>query len=77
MKNVQISFDEKLLHAIDHLATASKLSRSAIVRQALKRWMREKEVMEFEEQWITSLQRNSDNLDNVEEWVQIDTWSDP
>ena len=76
MKNVQISFDEKLLLTIDHFAAASQLSRSAIVRKALKSWMKEQEIKAFEEQWMATLQQNADNVDNAEEWVQIETWSD-
>ena len=39
MKNVQISFDEDLLHAVDQVAGAIRLSRSAVVREALTRWL--------------------------------------
>ena len=52
MKNVQISFDEKLLKTIDRFATSSRLTRSAVVREAVKTWVRQKEVKEFEDEWI-------------------------
>jgi len=42
MKNVQISFDENLLKSVDGLAASTRLSRSAIVREALRRWIKEK-----------------------------------
>ncbi len=37
MKNVQISFDENLLEEVDRFAASEKISRSAIVRKALKK----------------------------------------
>ena len=43
MKKVHIRVDENLLAAVDRLAAASKTSCSAIVREALNRWIREKE----------------------------------
>jgi metal-responsive CopG/Arc/MetJ family transcriptional regulator len=42
VKNVQISFDEDLLDTIDELAAALNLTRSAIVREALKNWVRQR-----------------------------------
>jgi len=55
MKNVQISFDEQLLKTIDRFATSSKLTRSAVVREAVKTWIRQKEIKEFEDDWIKKL----------------------
>ena len=47
MKNVQISFDEDLLKAIDRFAMSSRLTRSAVVREAVKTWVRQKKVKEI------------------------------
>lgn len=74
MKNVQISFDENLLNAVDHFAASSRLSRSAIIRQALKNWLRQKKIKEFEEQWIRSLEMNPDDSKNREAWIQAQQW---
>ena len=49
MRNVQISFDEDLLKAVDNYAASAKLTRSAIVRDSLKHWLREKEIKAFED----------------------------
>ena len=76
MKNVQISFDEKLLNAVDHFAASSRLSRSAIIRQALKNWLRQKKIKEFEDQWIKSLGMNPDDSENTEAWTQAQQWDD-
>ncbi|MBW1801627.1 MAG: ribbon-helix-helix protein, CopG family, partial [Deltaproteobacteria bacterium] len=60
MKNVQISFDENLLKAVDRLASSVKSTRSAVVREALKHWIREQRIKEFEDQWIGSLKEMPD-----------------
>jgi len=45
MKNVQISFDEQLLKTIDRFATSSKLTRSAVVREAVENWIRQSSII--------------------------------
>jgi len=76
VKNVQISFDEKLLNAVDRFAASSRLSRSAIIRQALKNWLRQKKITEFEDQWIKSLKMSTDDSKNTEAWIQAQQWDD-
>jgi predicted transcriptional regulator len=76
MKNVQISFDEQLLKTIDRFATSSRLTRSAVVREAVKTWIRQKEVKEFEDDWIKKLKENPVDLDDSEVWLKAEKWSD-
>jgi len=76
MKNVQISFDESLLDEIDRFASTTNLSRSAVVREALRHWLKEKEIRKFEEQWIMSIKENPDDSERAEAWINAQTWSD-
>jgi len=76
MKNVQISFDENLLKSVDSLAASTSLSRSAIVREALRRWIKEKKIKEFEEEWIRKLKENPDDTQESEAWMKIEQWGD-
>ena len=76
MKNIQVGFDENLLHEIDKVAASSKTSRSAIIRDAIKHWLREKDIKDFERNWIQSLQENPDDSKELEAWTKIQTWSD-
>jgi metal-responsive CopG/Arc/MetJ family transcriptional regulator len=76
IKNVQISFDEQLLETIDRYATSSRLTRSAVVREAVKTWIRQKEVEEFEDDWIQKLKESPDDLDESEAWLKAEKWSD-
>lgn len=74
MKNVQISFDEQLLKTIDHIAASYQLSRSALVREALEKWIRQREIQEFEKAWIRKLKESSDDITDADAWLQAEHW---
>ncbi len=76
MKNVQISFEEELLETVDRFAASSQLSRSAVVREALKTWIRQKQVKEFEDEWIRKLKENPQDKEEDEAWLEAESWSD-
>ena len=76
MKNVQISFDEDLLNEVNSMVASTRLSRSAIVREALRRWIREKVVKEFEDEWIRKLKENSEDTQEAKAWEKIEKWGD-
>jgi metal-responsive CopG/Arc/MetJ family transcriptional regulator len=76
MKNVQISFDENLLKAIDRMATSYQLSRSAMVREALENWIRQREIQEFEKAWIRKLKEIPDDITDSETWLQAEQQGD-
>ena len=76
MKNVQISFDENLLKAIDNIASSGQITRSAIVREALKSWIRQKEIKQFEDEWINKLKENPDDVKDSEKWIKTEMWGD-
>lgn len=76
MKNVQISFDEDLLEAVDNYASSAKLTRSAIVRESLRNWLKENEIRKFENQWIRSLKQGPDDAEDAETWIEAQQWSD-
>ena len=76
MKNVQISFDENLLKAVDRIASSSEVSRSAIVRVALKKYIRDSEIKDFEDQWIRKLKESPDDVNDSEKWMRPELWGD-
>jgi metal-responsive CopG/Arc/MetJ family transcriptional regulator len=76
MKNIQVSFDENMLYEVDKVANLTKTSRSAIIRDAIKYWLKEKEIKDFERNWILSLKENPDDSQDPEAWTKIQIWSD-
>lgn len=76
MKNVQISFEENLLESVDSIASSSQLSRSAIVREALRNWIKQREIREFERKWIRKLKEHPQDEVNSESWMDIEKWEE-
>lgn len=76
MKNVQISFDENLLNTIDNIAASSKTSRSAVVREALKNWIKQKEIKAFENDWIRKLKESPDDRSDTDAWMDAEHWGE-
>ena len=76
MKNLQISFDENLLKTVDRMATSYQFSRSAMVREALEIWIRQREIQEFEKAWIRKLKEIPDDITDSETWLQAEQRGD-
>jgi metal-responsive CopG/Arc/MetJ family transcriptional regulator len=76
MKNVQISIDHDTLARVDRMGKPLGLNRSAIVRQALREWLRRRAVDSFEREWIASLERKPDDSSRAEAWTDIQSWDD-
>jgi len=76
MKKVRISFDEKLLEMVDGVAASSRVSRSAIVRETLKNWLRQRQVKKFENEWIKKLREVLQDSEETEAWHSAESWSD-
>jgi len=88
VKNVQISFDEDLLTLVDKLANSEQLSRSAAVREAVRNWIRQKEIDKFERAWkarLVQVRRDEQRYDEeerqsereeAEAWLRAEGWDD-
>ncbi len=76
MKNVQIGFDNNLLRTIDQIAVSDCLTRSAVVRKALKYWIKEREIKAFEETWISKLKENREDAKDLEAWRHAEQWGE-
>jgi metal-responsive CopG/Arc/MetJ family transcriptional regulator len=76
MKSIQISFDEHLLETIDRIAAESRITRSAIVREAVKVWLKQKKIQEFEDQWIQQLAEKPEEVQESEAWMNVEQWSE-
>lgn len=77
MKNVQVSLDEDTLSRVDRAAAPLGLTRSQIVREALREWLQRKAVNAFESEWIASLEAKPDDAGRAEAWSSAQTWNKP
>ena len=76
MKNIQISFDEELLKTIDRFAAVSRQTRSAVVREAVKTWVRQKEIDAFEDEWIQKLKETPQEVEDSDAWIKAEQWGE-
>ena len=76
MKNVQITLDEQVLAQVDRVGKPLGLNRSAIVRQALREWLRRHAVGLFERDWIAALEGTPDEASRAERWRDVQSWGD-
>jgi hypothetical protein len=75
MKNVQVTIDATTLAAVDRAAKPLGLKRSAVVREALRDWLRRQAVGRFEREWIARLQDRPDDDRRAEDWLAVQAWS--
>jgi metal-responsive CopG/Arc/MetJ family transcriptional regulator len=75
MKNVQITVDYETLTEVDRVGKPLGLKRSAIVRQALREWLRRHAVTRFEEEWIAALRNEPGRAGAADEWIGVQAWS--
>ena len=75
MKNVQISIDQETLREVDRVAKPLGLKRSAVVRRALRDWLRRQAVDRFEQEWIAALTRKPDDEARADDWREAQGWS--
>jgi metal-responsive CopG/Arc/MetJ family transcriptional regulator len=76
MKNVQVTIDDETLVRVDRAGKPLGLSRSEIVRQALREWLRRRAVDTFERKWIAALDREPDDPSRADRWTDLQSWGD-
>jgi len=75
MTNVQVTIDEETLDRVDRMSKPLGLSRSEIVRQALRQWLQRQAVEHFERDWIAALESHPDDASRAEAWTDVQAWS--
>jgi metal-responsive CopG/Arc/MetJ family transcriptional regulator len=75
MKSVQISMDEDMLNNVDNAAAPLGLTRSEVICQALREWLRRRSVDRFEQEWIAALREKPDDDSRADAWLATQTWS--
>lgn len=76
MKNVRVTIDEATLNRVDRVSKPLGLTRSAVVRQALKDWLRRHAMESFERDWIRALEERPDEPSRAERWLEAQSWGD-
>ena len=74
MEIVQIVLDEKLLRAADQAAKRTQRNRSALVRDALREYLRRLELRTSEERDRQGYSRHSQADTEAQSWESEATW---
>lgn len=69
--------DEETLRNVDSAAEPLGLTRSEVIRQALREWLRRRTVDRFEQDWIAALREKPDDGSRADDWLMTQTWSKP
>ncbi len=76
MPTIQVVLDESLLEAADRAASQEKVNRSALVRQALRSYLRLLEIRDRERRDREGYERSPDTADGLDVWEQAASWPD-
>jgi len=78
MKSLQISIDDTMVSFLDTVAEHQQKTRTALIREAIACWIRQKKVEQFESQWISSLKIEKNTYQEVDEaWMAAEDWGEP
>jgi metal-responsive CopG/Arc/MetJ family transcriptional regulator len=71
---VQIVLDEDLLRLVDRFARRSKMNRSALVRDALKEYLRTLELRELESRDRKGYEQHPERDGEFTIWEKVTAW---
>ena len=74
MQTVQIVIDDELLEAADRAAQRIKVNRSALVRGALREYLKRLRYRELERRDREGYKRYPDTVDELAVWEGVATW---
>ena len=73
MKTIQVVLDETLLRATDRLAEQSSMNRSALIRAALKEYLKRAQILEMERRDRVGFERQPD-CGELAAWEGASAW---
>lgn len=76
MKTIQITIDEELLENVDQVVHELGETRSAFVREALERALRQWEIYKLEEQHAAGYRRHPVAPGEFDDWQHEQYWGD-
>jgi metal-responsive CopG/Arc/MetJ family transcriptional regulator len=74
METIQIVLDKQLLNAADRAARKMKANRSALVREALREYLRRLEVRAKEDRDREGYAKQPQTRDEWEPWEAVASW---
>ncbi len=82
MKNIQVSFDEKTIIILEQIANLTNKTRTAVIREAVDEWLKQKRIDDFESRWINALKKEAaynpkeNTPEESDAWLAAEEWDD-
>ncbi|MEX2302953.1 MAG: ribbon-helix-helix domain-containing protein [Bryobacterales bacterium] len=74
METIQVVLDTQLLRATDKAARRAGKNRSALVRDALRHYLREVQIQDLGRRDREGYQRFPDSGDDLQGWQRLTAW---
>jgi metal-responsive CopG/Arc/MetJ family transcriptional regulator len=74
MATIQVVIDDGLLKAADRVAKKRQVNRSALVREALRAYLKAERFRELERRERDAYERTPDDLSEVAMWEEVAAW---
>ncbi len=74
MQTIQVVIDEELLEAADRHARRAKVNRSALLREALRGYLKQQEAREKERRDRAGYERHPDIEAEFSGWERVAVW---
>jgi metal-responsive CopG/Arc/MetJ family transcriptional regulator len=75
MKTIRVILDAGLLRAADHAAKSQKISRSALIRRALREHLKRMHGLDLEARDRRGYRSMPQRIDEPRPWEQIEAWA--
>ena len=76
MKAIQITFDERLLQALDEDAEVKRIGRSAVLRKAAREYLRRSAAARIREQYRRAYRDGKGLGEEFAGWTEQGVWPD-
>ena len=77
MKTIQMTIDEELLAEVDSAVRDLGTSRSAFLRKALQRALKQRQIAEMERQHVAGYERQPVEPGEFDVWEAEQVWEEP
>ena len=77
METIQVVLDSGLLRAADVAARRARVNRSALVREALREYLKRLHTRELEARDRRGYQEHPQSAADLEAWERVASWPEP
>jgi metal-responsive CopG/Arc/MetJ family transcriptional regulator len=76
MATIQVVLDDALLELADELAEKRSVNRSALIREALRSYLKRARFEELEQREHLAYRQKPDDVDDARRWERVADWPD-